>query len=1349
MALDRFSNKKEIQETDGVVRGIIWNEEDLDVLQLDLKNVIPEERPVVEIHLYTIGSESTYIAGGVVNDFEIKGNKLHINYGQACQSLGIERGQFEVVVNVYKNLLGSAEDQGLYIKEISGDRREAWIQALPNTEMDVEGYVDSFGSGNYIEKVYETKLDGNGDEVSVLDEAGNPIIISTRERPLSDDIAVNLGGNRIYKIINQKDWHSTNDFVVRLYKPLPDDIIEKQKLWTVEQLSDAYIDNIDLHGPGAEGDESHSLRGPNFNIDTSAGAITETDFNTWNQLLDASTATSQNIVDQMFSGSIGQAVNIDYSGFQNFIHFSSAAERLANFKYKLELVEYYDGRISTLNAASGSDATALQGNILVNQNRKDAVIGNFDGFERWLYNEPTSSLFTDHAIYSNNNNKDGTYAAEGGYLGSKKYRFTSYPKYLIGGKYVLHHTTSSLAEAWYDGWHASASFYDSENNKSLTRSIPEHIRLDSNNSEYELFVNMIGHHYDILYTHIENLTKIYKPEEHPKIGQSKDTLYQVAQSLGWTLENGNQASQLWQYKLGVDSGSGAFANTGSMFSKSDEEITTEVWRRIVNNLPYLLKTKGTTRSVKALMNTYGIPQTLLSIREYGGPKVDEDTPTLIEDRFSYALQFNSGSQIIMPRDHLSSSIDNWGISNNYDSTYLGGMSADERPPDTIEFRFKPAIKQTMLLLSHGLPATPANVYWNFGIEHTGSYSGSSDYGRLFFNQHLRGGDVATGTLSTFSDWVPLYDGDLWNTRLWTSFPFVTSSQETPTVPTIYFQTQKASDYISDTIVHRTSGSMYPGSGSTAARGKNQMEDWANVNGGRALYLGGQTGSGIITTPYTKAQFSGSIQEYREWMEILDQKTFDLHTTNPTSYVSSLSATSSYDTLVRHYPFGTDMNAVDHNTGAGLFITSSHPNSTITDFSPPFPDGVNQYASASGFEVPINAQRGNYSTVEETYYIQGVSLGGNVPRSQKIRIESNELVRRLSPKTSAERSRFDRAPVDTNRVGLFYSAADQINKDIFNHIGDVALDDYVGDPDHESISEYPDLSHFSKEYWKKYSNKNDINAFMRIFSQFDFSLFNQIKQLLPARVDEAMGLLVEPHALERAKVALTKRPSVESMHYDSLIPAPIKELSGNITPISGSIDMPHKHTTATQVFHVGSSGGTDIGNYDAIALVRDPYLAAVYKHIYSIRPYQFASASAASMALNSEITGTLSPLTYSPTGSIILAQRVSDIFRLVKHFYGTGSATSKYGKDYQRAASQSLGLSFSQSLEDVGYRDDLFQMTENQRYNGCKLTGPAINSATIISAINNRPVIEVFGTNPNTLVFNNAPNATNPGSLEVR
>ena len=1365
MALDRFSNIKEIQETNGVVRGIVWNESDLDILQLDVKNITPKDRPIVEIHLYTIGSESTYITGGCINDFEVVVDKLHINYGKACQSLGIERGQFEVVINVYRDLLGTKEEPNLYIKEISDDRLEVHVQALSDADLDIKQYLDDFGSGTHATKIYETTIDGDGNEVNVVDENGSPKVLSVEEHPISADIAINFGDNKLSKIINQKDWDAENDFVVRLYKPLDELIEVKSNLWIIEQLSDSYIDNIDLSGPGAKDAETRTLLGPNFNIDTKGGTVTETDFQSWNELLDTNLSTSQQIIDKIFSGSIGSNLHIDYSGMQNFVHFSSAKERVDNFKYKLGLVEYYDGRIVTLNTATTTTDTSLQGNINTNQQRRDSVIGSFDGFERWLYNDQTSSLFTDHTQYDDDNNSEGIYGAEGGFLGAKKYRLESWPKYLSGSKYVLHTIDSTIGTNWYNGWISSASFYDSENNNSLARSIPEHIRSDENNSEYELFVNMIGHHFDILYSHIDNLTKVYKPEEHPKLGQSKDTLYQVAKSLGWTLENGNQAEALWKYKLGVTSsgsagvgGAGEYATTGKMFSKSNEAITTEVWRRIVNNLPYLLKTKGTTRSIKALMNTYGIPQTLLSIREYGGPQVDADSPVLIEDRFSYALNFNSASagvsRIQIARDWHSSSFSDWGIEGVKNPSLSASPTAitasiEERPADTIEFRFKPAIKQTMMLLSHEKTATPANVYWNLGIEHTGSYSGSSDYGRLFLNMKLYGGGAATATVNSFSDWTPLYDGDIWNTRIWTAFPFVTASLGN--VPTIYFQAQKASDYISGKIIHRASGSLFPGSGSTSANASNILRGWARDDGSRQLVLGGHTGSSI-TTPYTKQCFSGSIQEYREWMEILDQETFDHHTLNPTSYVSSLSPTASYDTILRHYPFGTELNAIDHSTGAGLNITSSHPNQTIKDFSPPFPNGHDTYATAAGFTSPTNPQRGNYSPIEETYYIQGVSLGGNVPRSQKIRLESNELVRRLSPTSTAEKSRFDRASVDTNKLGLFYSPADQINKDIFNHIGNVSLDDYIGDPDHEITPEYPDLTHFSKEYWKKYSDKNDINAFLRIFSQFDFTLFSQIKQLLPERIDEAMGLLVEPHALERSKVVLSKRPEKEALHYNTFIPIINTSQSGHITPLSASVYSSPLINGSNSIYHKGTGGYADTGNYKASfsgSTTGDPFEATVYKYEYTLFPYRNNPIEAAALSLPRQITGSLHPLTTSPTGSVLLTERPSRVFSLVTFHYGTGSATTRRGKDAQKNLSRSLGMTFSSSLSPASYRDDFFQMTENQRYEGCKLTGPGINVSSIIAALDNKPVIEVFETNPNTLIFNNQPSALNPGNLDVR
>ena len=104
--------------------------------------------------------------------------------------------------------------------------------------------------------------------------------------------------------------------------------------------------------------------------------------------------------------------------------------------------------------------------------------------------------------------------------------------------------------------------------------------------------------------------------------------------MGWKLTHGKDTANLWEFGLGTDK-FGNVPNSGSLPSKSHEQINYEVWRRIVNNIPYLLKTKGSARAVK-LIATYGIPQTFLSIREYGGPE---------HDRFVYHLRMDNDNYI--------------------------------------------------------------------------------------------------------------------------------------------------------------------------------------------------------------------------------------------------------------------------------------------------------------------------------------------------------------------------------------------------------------------------------------------------------------------------------------------------------------------------------------------------------------------------------------------------------------------------------------------------------------------------------------------------------------------------------
>ncbi len=247
-------------------------------------------------------------------------------------------------------------------------------------------------------------------------------------------------------------------------------------------------------------------------------------------------------------------------------------------------------------------------------------------------------------------------------------------------------------------------------------------------------------------------------------------------------------------------------------------------------------------------------------------------------------------------------------------------------------------------------------------------------------------------------------------------------------------------------------------------------------------------------------------------------------------------------------------------------------------------------------------------------------------------------------------------------------------------------------------------------------------------------------------------------LERVKVKLADKPKVSNPQYDSRIEDPVKNVSGDTLLLSASIDSPVTVTDSVQVYNVGSSGYSDTGNYLANMHTLsngDPYKSSTYKHIYTLFPYQTNYAEATALGLAMEITGTLSPLTYSPTGSVILDQRPSSIFKHDVLHYSGSALLNKRARNLFTEVSRSLGMgvpskyNYSRSLDETGYMDDFIRSTENLKYEGCRLTGPGINLPTTINALSLKPVIEIFETNPNTLIFNNQPNVTNPGNLEVR
>lgn len=978
--------------------------------------------------------------------------------------LNLTSGKFKVVLNFLKNLIGDYNKQFLSINEISPDRTELKLQVTDPTDTTFITQLTSFLGNKKLYNQTDAPEEING-TIPYYSNYWHPTLL------------LNFSRNKLLKFIN---WVFVNDFFyVKLQEPLPEDFVIDQKCWLSYEYRLPYIDNISLITAVIE-KVYNKLQGPNWLAKSTAESSAETNWKNWNDLLGSSLPTSQQIVDAYFSGSLsGMKLNIDYSDFNNFVFYSSATQRLENFRYKLELAEYYTSQSVILSAVNGTDAATLSASYSAN---RTTLISGFDGFEQYLYYQSASRLTT----YSLPHESPNVPQVTGSYI-------TPVPKTNSTVPYTLAPTTSSAFINWYNSLYETASMYDSYNVNSLVNAIPQYIRLDSFNQDIETFVNMLGHHYDILYTYINHMTLINKREENPKLGMPGELLYSVAKQFGWSLTNGNQYQDLWQYVLGTDASGTPLtgSNTVGDPSVAGQQMTHAVWRRIVNNLPLLLKSKGTKRSVQALLACYGIPQSLISINEYGGPRIDR-TPVYQKLNFDYAL------------DLLKNSSGNVKV--NY-----------TKPIKSVELRFR-----LDNVLTNPTMSSKMNLY-TIGSNTVDIDFVSGTKGKLSIN-------------GTGSGNIAIFDGS------WTSTLLrVTGSQ--------LQLLAKQSKY--GKIINTVSASATASFASTGT-----------------LTLGSSS------IGYGRLQ--GQLQELRLWTSSLQDAPFTNHTKAPAAYDGN---TDAYGELIFRLPLTQKIN---HTATSSL--TGVQPNVSAIS------------ASFTGWSTATP-----YDSIEETYYYDAISAGAGVLDDNKVRLEDISLISALDVRQRATRAKYDTQPIDSKRLGVYFSPQTMINEDIIAHLGAVTLDEYIGDPndgrtpvvDNNPLGQpafnvtdqypaddiasnatvigalnvanpneraYPELIRYSKTYWKKYLERNDMNAYINMFTLYDLSFFKQLEQLLPARANKTTGILIQPNILERSKDTVLPSISRQVRHWNmgtTVIDMQPGAMSGEVfdTTYSGFITRP--------------------------------------------------------------------------------------------------------------------------------------------------------------------------------------------------
>ena len=837
-------------------------------------------------------------------------------------------------------------------------------------------------------------------------------------------------GNGDNKVVTT--WVGSEDsLILKLYEPLPASVQLNDKVWITKIQANPIIETITLVGDDV--DYCAPLKGPNFGLESDNGI----GYQVYDELLASGSTTNTSLVQKYISksGIDTEKLNIEYvTGseyyFDNFVHFGSAEERIKNFWYKIELLESYQTKYNSLSTSNvelgymlaegssydgyviiteddsslGLDSTTITAASVIEANKQldniNNLIGTFDGFEKWLYTSTDSE---------------------------------AYPK---SGSTIIP-STDSEAIAWYNAGVNDGSTYDRNNVNYLNNNLPEFIKEDYENEDFMLFMDMLGHHFDVIWVYINSLTKLKNPQYKSDKGFSNELVYSMLESLGWNGIKAFDSQFLWEYAFGQ------YKDGTQKYQQSLKSANEEVWRRILNNLPYLLKHKGTARSLKAVMACYGVPQSLLTIMEFGGPTDPTDggtQPFTFEDRTA-ALIFTGSQQL---------SVD-WNTS---------------QLPLSIEMNVKFNEPQTHNLVK-GI-AGAANTFFEIqALQTTGSY------GRVVFTMYSGSVSAPSSSQTIQTPERKLFDGEYKTIAVTRADNTLNSGSYS-----LYLKQSINDRLIIDDSATELISSSY----------------WSNVN---ELLIGSAS--------------KVSFDEFRLWTTPLEDGVITTHTKMPDA-TNGNNYTASASELI----FRLDFERVK-NVNSDPYIK----NVAISDVY------GQTYATASGFVS--SSYPYNYETYERSVTAQVPSLGFN--QSDKIRFETQTLVGDLSHKVRATQKSLDRAPIDSSRLGLFFSPTKELNMDIIKSIGNFNIDNYIGAPADEYKDEYTQLNDLRKFYFQRLDR--DIYEYIRLIRYIDKSLFDVLEDLVPARAKVSKGLLIEPHYLERSKTKW-KRPTSDRGDYETFV-----------------------------------------------------------------------------------------------------------------------------------------------------------------------------------------------------------------------
>ena len=517
----------------------------------------------------------------IVNNSAISSVPSTGSFTSTVQYTGIQTYINDWLYTYYKNIVGI-------------DDLKTQFRYILNTAISKELSVFNYNYKN---------LDQNG----IITTFVNAIFFDNFLSPLLDSInttyqdkyysylknALNFGGTKYFTILNHgyvKDVNGNVVLVVKLFDYLPSDVNMRDTCWVSNISNVPIIQKVIVNATVIK--PRYKIAGPNFKANVNQNQKSKS-INETNQSDLINSALSNQI---QFNKNL-QEINVDYSDFNNFIVFSSAQLRTQLFQNKLnQLLSLSSSLVSVNSTALNAGITqgafvsaSYQYDVDNITSQMQTIYGSFDGYESYLYNNQ-----------------------------------------------------SVVSGSAYNDYLSSAIQYDQYNRDSLVNNTPDYINVDDNNSDYMVFLSMIGHFFDNLNIYIGNFPISQYVKNTTSSSYANSLVNLMLQNLGWDPIDSTESTSISSYFL--NNLQNPNSDSGQL-SQSDKMKM--VWSRILNNLPYLYKTKGTPECIDALANIYGIPQNLVNVAEFGSNTLsDDDQTTYTFDQRYYFTKFSGSNEYV-------------------------------------------------------------------------------------------------------------------------------------------------------------------------------------------------------------------------------------------------------------------------------------------------------------------------------------------------------------------------------------------------------------------------------------------------------------------------------------------------------------------------------------------------------------------------------------------------------------------------------------------------------------------------------------------------------------------------------